>query len=552
MAGIGLALILLVTTPGTTAGFQDRTYARAGLTTEGMPPVGPVGRDQSAGSTLYVTRAGDLYVSGMRNSGDGNGSGSIPAQADPTRVNFPAGVRIVDAGGSSNDFSFSASTSYMALDDAGGVWTWGSPYGGKSLIGRGNIGRTESLRAGQVTRTADGGRLPPIVGIDRSENQFLALDAEGTLWSWGYDGENLPRSSSSSDRQLPARSNTTTTTHGRGDCDGPGVRWHSVWGGNNASAAVATNGLIYSWGFDNDNGVANGRDNQRCPILNESANRALFEAYPDLYRTNSGAVYDEDARELTGSSPRRTEALRKERYEQIVRDMQGRTLEACADVARRSGPDEGPCPVRSFGYSARAPRLLLQNGDLYTWQISTEDDFGGPFLGRIPSANDPSSWWQDGSRFKPTVALRGVASVSPGVSSVTALTRSGEVYGWGRNNVCQAVGAETAGRGSCVGGAGNGDGVVVLPRRVAGLEGARIETLSATQCATWAFDAEGRVWAWGAGTATGATWRYCSVNGASWGYASTGYKIYDAVRATPSRPFGEPVTDAGTPTLRVR
>ena len=558
--GAGLASFMLGTAEDAVAGFHDETYAHAGVLTEGMPPTLPVFNDQSAGSTLYVTRTGEVYLSGMRDSGDGNGSARTPAKADPTRVGFPEGVRIVDAAGSSNDFSYVSSTSYMALADQGGVWTWGRPLGGASLIGRGSIGLAGSYTVGRVTSTADGSPLPRIIDIERSENQFLALDERGTLWSWGYDGQNLPRDSGLRDRGLPAPSNATTTSHtSLGGCGGRSVTWHSIWGGNNSSAAVATNGLVYSWGFDNDDGLTNGRSSQKCPILNESANRALFQAYPEHYRTANGAVYDESSPELNGASVDETLKLRQKRYQEIVSSMEGRTLQACSSVSGKTMADEGPCPVRQFGYSARAPRMLLQNGDLYTWQIkdSALDEYGIAFLGRYPSnpsGDAPRAWWEKGSIRRPEVALRDVDYVAPGISSVTALTRSGEVYGWGRNNICQAVGARLAVSRPCTQDAGDDADLVVLPSRLQGqgLEGARITGIGSTQCASWAIDHEGNIWGWGAGTSTGRVFRYCSPNGSTGGYDTEGYKIYDKTRATTQRPFGEPVATAGTAVRKVR
>ncbi|WP_129660153.1 hypothetical protein [Rothia halotolerans] len=560
VCGAGLASFMLGTAEDALAGFHDETYAHAGVSTEGMPPTLPVFNDQSAGSALFATRTGELYLSGMRNSGDGNGNGKVPAKSDPTRVRFPEGVRIVDAAGSSEAFSYINSTSYMALDDQGGVWTWGRPLGGASLIGRGSISVAESYRVDRVTRTADGSPLPRIIDIERSENQFLAVDEEGTLWSWGYHLNNLPRESNLRDRGLPAPSNATTTSHSAGGrCEGPSVKWHTVWGGNNSSAGVATDGLVYSWGFDNDDGLTSGKATQQCPILNEAANRALFQAYPEHYHAENGAIYDESSPELNGALVKETLALRQARYDAVVSAMQGRTLGVCSSVVGKQMVDEGECPVRQFGYSARAPRMLLQNGDLYTWQIknSLADPYGDAFLGRYPSnpsGNTRNSWWEAGSIRRPEVAMRNVDYTVPGISSMVALTRDGEIYGWGRNNICQAIGIRSADSRPCTQDAGNDSDMVVLPTRVRGegIEEARITGIGATQCATWAVDHEGNLWGWGAGTSTGRLYRYCSPNGSTGGYDSEGYKLYDKTLATTQRPFGEPVATPGTALRKVR
>ncbi|GAA2186225.1 hypothetical protein GCM10009786_06080 [Leucobacter alluvii] len=550
-AFVGLTTAALAVTTlsigATTAGFQSTSYARAELATEATVATPPVYNDQSAGSVLFINRFGELFLGGDRRSGNGAGAGNTAPTADPTKVEFPDGVKIVDAGGSTNDFHWNnVATGYSAIDTEGRVWTWGQVYPGGTrgieLMGRGNISLQASYTPGQVVTTAEGTPLPKIIDLQRSENQTYALDETGTMWVWGYGGENLPVSASyysGNGAALPTRANTTAVQNGMGDCradrnpanHGGDVTWHTIWGGNNSSGGVSTSGLIYTWGYDASNGIAQQQWSQRCPQLNEGANRVLFEQYPDLYRTADGKTYD--PAELT------TEALRNERYSEIVAHMTQQPLAQCATPTAKSIVDATECPVRQFGYSARAGRLLLQNGSLYTWMISNDQTYGYYFLGREGSTNQNDL----NSRFRPNLALSNVNFTSPQVGSVSALTHDGKVYGWGRNNYCQAVGERTVGSADCGSNAGND--FVILPRPVAGIpQDATITGLSSNQCTTWARSDLGTMWAWGGGTMVSNNYVFCGTTGSAYG-------IYDQRKSTLQAPFGAPVRSVSTGTMPI-
>ncbi|WP_153303497.1 hypothetical protein [Plantibacter flavus] len=559
---IGLAAMMTVMTglvgvSSTSAGFVDVTYAAARLRTE-SPPALPVSYDQSFGSSLFLSRFGELFVAGYRGTGDGAGGLTTSASAPPTRVVFPEGVVIVDAAGSTDDFTSAQAltTSFAALDSAGRVWTWGAvlPGGdvGRSLIGRGPLSAQAAATPGQVSSTSDPAvPLPKIVDIARSENQFFALDGSGKLWVWGYGGQNLPLPDGSvASRTAPTMSNTTGALPGRGSCKAgmPNhageVVWHSLWGGTNSSGAVATNGLVYTWGYDNSDGVSALILDTGCPTLNQGANEALFAAYPHLYRAADGSTFSPDAL--------RTREARNVRYRAIVANMVSRTLPECDGTKASGQVDSGPCPVRQLGFSARAPRLLLQNGTMLTWQVSAEY-FGKTFLGRTSSLTPLSSNYV----FSPApVTIDGstdsVDRFTAGISSVLVLTKTGRAFGWGDNNLCQAVGGgwDDVSRRAIplVCSTDAPSRVVTLPAPVQGLPAAPLQAIAATQCAAWVTTTSGEVYAWGAGTAAGWNFTRCMPRTA----AVAGYRVYDYAASSAQSPFGTPIPVVSTGTTRVR
>ncbi len=555
--GLGsLALVGALLAPDlTSAGYTDSTFARSSLSTAAIPERSHSASDLSSASALELSEAGELYVTGYRGTGDGNGNVNTAPTADPTRVKFPSGVRIVDAGGSTNDFSeatFPGTTSFMALDSDGGVWTWGAPYGGRNLLGRGSLSVGDSARAGRVTQTTTGEALPPIVSMARIENQFLALDATGTLWAWGYGGENLPYSKGAISQPLPFPVRESGERMGNSDChtasgsraNAGEVAWRSIWGGSNGAAGVGRDGLVYSWGFDSSAGTPGSTYvHTRCPALNEGANRALFQRYPDVYRTANGAVYDE--------SSLSTEEARTQRYLEIVSDMRGSVIPSCDGSLGVSQIDDSGCPVRQFGVDARHYRMLTSQGELLTWMTGARNGYGTKFLGRTPSETTPEEVPA------PVAGDLKIDRVAAGVSSMVALGADGVVYGWGDNNACQAVGAPTINGavtgGTCASvsnvGAANTRYWVQQPMPVADIPaGVRVTAISSAACSTWASTADGAEYAWGGGLVSGYLFNRCSVPGG----AAAGYKIYEANKATIDQPFGSPIADAATGTVRVK
>lgn len=545
-----LAVSSLLLAGTTSASFSDVSYGNATVRTESTMTVPAWDTDISTSTGVFLSKFGEVYVTGYRATGDGNGTAPL-ASTVPTKVTFPAGVKIVDVAGASNDLTGAGQTSFEALDSEGRIYTWGQPWGGPTYIGRGStLTLAQSWTAGQVTKTAEGTALPKIAAMGRSENQFYALDYDGQMWAWGYGGENLPTPTRGS-QYLPTRSNLTTRTPVLANCNGAlsetnlgTVKWHSLWAGANSSGAVSTSGLIYNWGYDASTGIAGAPFvNPSCPALNEGANRILFTQYPALYKDATGASF-----KATGTAAEQTAS-----YRAVVENMRATPLAECNSVMTTAFVDSSACPVRQLGFSASSPRLLLQNGQLYTWKTTGAGD-GTAFVGRAGT---------DTQQRTPTVVSVGgsttnVDRVSAGVSSVLALTKTGEVYGWGYNNYCQAIGATTGTGGALTGKDCATTGIdsislaatgVITPTKIAGIPaGSKITSISTAQCSAFAEADNGNIYAWGGGTLKGNVFNYC-IGGAA---GSEGFKIYNGTKSSDTNPNGAPVTTRTTGTLLIR
>ncbi|MFC6355889.1 hypothetical protein [Luethyella okanaganae] len=540
---IGAATVL------TAAGFMDSTFAGAKLSTETASlTIAPVPYDQTFGSVLYLNEAGEVYLGGNRAAGDGAGSIATAASAAPTKVAFPSDVRIVNAIGSTNDFDRNSRTftSYMALDSHGKVWTWGKPWNTTDYLGRGKVSDQQAATPGVVSQTQDGGALPAIVSIRRIENQFIALDNDGTMWAWGLGNENLPIvGPDKKSYAYPIKANSTTAKHGYNvRCDsGPDalgtVKWRSIWSGTNVDGAVAQNGLIYTWGLDNADALTGAGSNDTCPTISEGLNRALFQKYPTLYLTASSASYDEQV--LT------TEEARHQRYLDIVTAMKDKTLKACAGVSTGIVIDDSGCPVRQLVFSARQASMLTSDQELYTVHLLSGWSINEllPMLGR-PADTDARNIANYAFAPRKVVfdSSAKVRSIGAGIGHFTVILTDGSVWGWGINTRCQALGVHTGVKSgeSC---STWQDDIVKTPTRIDGLSGLEAASLSSAACSTWVTSTTGAVYAWGGGTLSGRDFWRCDDNGA------LGYKIYDYSTTAPNSPFSNPVADVSTKTRKI-
>lgn len=550
-----LALAVLTPVATTSAGFTDTTHAASSLATAAARlDEPPVYFTSASGSGLWITQAGELYQSGDRRAGDGAG-GTTANDAAPTKVAIPDDVRIIDAVGGSTDFHYPIGESwYAALDDRGRVWTWGTAQNafngekGRDSIGRGRISQAEQYRAGLVI-TADRRVLSGIVRIARTENQVLALDADGNLWTWGSidniarpDGRNVAT-------PYPIVSNDTCWTPGSGRCtpDSPDtagkIRWRSVWNGANLGLGVGRNGLIYTWGWYNSNGLSSGQVHTFAPTLNEGANLTLFGAYPEIYRTGDGLVYDPKV-QTTAQARHRT-------YVAIVTAMKDKALPVCDSTIGQLDRVDDTCPVRQAAMFDLAGSFLLQNGALFTWAIDDGRN-GFAFLGRS-TTTDPASSLDSTYRYSPgRVSIAGeqttFRSYNATLTSLTAITTTGEVYGWGVNGFCQAIGRHVDGSVPCTTLVASEQ--VLYPTRVAELNRVAVREIRTAACTTWALAEDGSLYAWG-GAQNVASFDFSRCG--TFHSGSQSYSFLDITDPTGApQAFSRPLRQTATGTVKVK
>jgi alpha-tubulin suppressor-like RCC1 family protein len=128
----------------------------------------------------------------------------------------------------------------------GNLWTWGGNYYGQ--LGN-NTGIT---RSAPVTTFAGGVNWKQVACGD---TQSLAIKTDGTLWTWGdarYGALGVNTVSGS------GRSTPVTTFAG-------GTNWKQVSCGGNHTAAIKTDGTLWVWGFNNFGQLGDNTTNSLYP-----------------------------------------------------------------------------------------------------------------------------------------------------------------------------------------------------------------------------------------------------------------------------------------------
>ena len=131
-------------------------------------------------------------------------------------------------------------TEYWLIDQYIGdeLWTWG--YGNEGLLGNAQI----TNRSTPVTTFSGGTNWKQ---VDCGFYHAAAIKTDGTLWTWGYGGGGrLGNALTSGNRSTPV-----TTFSG-------GTNWKQVSCGDTYGAAIKTDGTLWTWGIASNGRLGNG------------------------------------------------------------------------------------------------------------------------------------------------------------------------------------------------------------------------------------------------------------------------------------------------------
>ena len=202
--------------------------------------------------TFSAVRAGALFSIALDTDGNvwawgdnrlgqlGMGDGQLLNQAAPVRVATPTGTRYtqISAGG----------YHVLALDDAGSAWSWGY-----NLYGELGLGPDEP----RVVDVPAAVRMPvgvSFVAISTGRSHSFGLEANGSAWAWGLDGNgqlgNLLWSTSVPDPVAMPQETLFT----------------QVTGGHIHSAAIDQHGRGWAWGHAEYLGNASVTETQPTPV----------------------------------------------------------------------------------------------------------------------------------------------------------------------------------------------------------------------------------------------------------------------------------------------
>ncbi|HBE78217.1 MAG TPA: hypothetical protein DDW65_10610 [Firmicutes bacterium] len=196
--------------------------------------------------TLAINSAGMVWAWGDNTYGQ-LGNGNKIMQTTPVLVKLSDGTPLTNI----TDIKAGQGHS-IALKSDGTVWAWGwNKYG---QLGNGTV--TDSLYPVQVKQNSLS-PLSNITAIGAGDNHTLAVKSDGTAWAWGYDyygqvGDGTSGSSTGIKYPVQVKTGTTFLT---------GIT--AISGGVKFSLALKNDGTVWSWGYNGDGSLGDGTTTNR-------------------------------------------------------------------------------------------------------------------------------------------------------------------------------------------------------------------------------------------------------------------------------------------------
>lgn len=211
--------------------------------------------------------AGGCHTAGLRKNGTiwTWGIGTAGGLGDGTVVTKLSPVSIVGNITNWRDVS-AGNTRTMALRSDGTLWGWGFNTAG-------NIGDNTVLNRSSPVSVVGG--ITDWCKFNSGREHVLAIRSDGTLWSWGFNGSG----------ELGHGTATTCNRSSPVQVVGGFNDWCQVSGGNAISAAIRTNGSLWTWGFN-----SSGQLGQNC-TANRCSPVSVVGGFTDWCQVSAGSTH---------------------------------------------------------------------------------------------------------------------------------------------------------------------------------------------------------------------------------------------------------------------
>ena len=186
--------------------------------------------------TSAIKTDGTLWMWGLNNNGQ-LGDNSVIRKSSPIQT----------VAGGTNWKTVSGSIYHTAaIKTDGTLWTWGrNNYG--------QLGDSTVANKSSTVQTIAGGTNWKLV--DCGAHHTSAIKTDGTLWLWGYNGYGQL-----GDSTVASKSSPVQTVAG-------GTNWKLVAGGAYHTAAIKTDGTLWTWGRNNYGQLGDNTDaNKSSPV----------------------------------------------------------------------------------------------------------------------------------------------------------------------------------------------------------------------------------------------------------------------------------------------
>lgn len=169
--------------------------------------------------SVAIKTDGTLWTWGFNVNG-GLGDNTVGTKTSPDQT---------IAGGTTWKQSAAGRYHSVAIKTDGTLWTWGRNTSGE-------LGDNTIAHKSSPIQTVAGGANWKLVACGRYHN--LAIKTDGTLWTWGVNGNGQL-----GDNTIAHKSSPAQTVAG-------GANWKQVAGGDLFSVAIKTDGTLWGWGLN--------------------------------------------------------------------------------------------------------------------------------------------------------------------------------------------------------------------------------------------------------------------------------------------------------------
>lgn len=211
--------------------------------------------------TILIKNNNDIYTCGNNEYGQ-LGNGTTDNSTVPIKVSSqykPVSI----SGGLSHT---------VEVDAEGNIYGWG-------INSSGQLGKSDNIPINTILNPTDVYGLENIISIANGIYHSLALDHDGTVWSWGYNSHNQLGDGTTINRDTPKRiiDNVKSISAGY---------YHSV--------ALKKDGTVWAWGFNGFSQIGQNDNKNYSPVQVQGLTDVIAiaaGAYHTLALKNDGTVW---------------------------------------------------------------------------------------------------------------------------------------------------------------------------------------------------------------------------------------------------------------------
>ena len=256
--------------------------------------------------------------------------------------------------------------------------------------GSGQLGDNTIIARSTPVTTLAGGTNWKQVGCGSGSNHTAAIKTDGTLWTWGPNNGRL------GDNTTTDRSTPVTTFAG-------GTNWKQVSCGSNHTAAIKTDGTLWTWGQNSTGQLGDNTTTTRYTPVTTFAGGTNWKQVSAGYHTSAiktdGTLWTWGSNNIYGQLGDNT------------------TINRSTPVTTFSGGTNWKQVSSSSGTTA----AIKTDGTLWTWGYNITGQLG---INTITNRSTPVTTFAGGTNWK---------QVSAGGIHIAAIKTDGTLWVWGDN-----------------------------------------------------------------------------------------------------------------------